>query len=153
VIPALVLHGQAQAAQFVWNALLLLLGIIGVFLALRATRRSRPAQIIALVVAGIMVQAVVFWRLGVLERLRERFPLMTPQSWRGEMYQGGAVGLLVELPSIFVLPSGIVAWLWLWSLLLIAWRVAGGIDGVQMGPQSEGHAGQQRDEADEARDG
>jgi hypothetical protein len=75
---------------------------------------------------------------------------MTPQSWAGEMYEGRR-GLLVELPSLFVLPSGIVAWLWLWSLLLIAWRVAGGMDRPPMGPsQLEEHAGQQQDEADEA---
>jgi hypothetical protein len=144
VIPALLINGQAQAFQFLWNVFLLVVGLSALFLALRATRASRRAQVTAFLAAGIAVQAFVFWRLGVLQGLRETSPSMTAQSWAGEMYEGGGVGLLVELPSLFVLPSGIVAWVWLWSLLLVAWRVSGGMDGDQTGPShSEGQAGQQ----------
>jgi hypothetical protein len=54
--------------------LLLFVGFGVLFFAIRATRRARRAQMIAFVAAGVAVQALVLWRLGVLERLRETFP-------------------------------------------------------------------------------
>jgi hypothetical protein len=153
VILALLAHGQAQAAQFLWNAFLLILGGIALLFALIATRLSKRSWIAAFMTSGMAVQALVFWRLRVLERLRDAYPSMTPHSWTGEMLEGGGVGLLVEVPSLLVLPSGIVAWVWLFSLLLLSWRVLFARTGGASMSLVEVGAGQQQDEADEARDG
>jgi hypothetical protein len=146
VILALLAHGQAQAAQFLWNAFLLLVGGIALLLALIATRRSKRSWIAAFMTSGVAVQALVFWRLRVLERLREAFPSMTPHSWTGEMLEGGGVGLLVEVPSLLVLPSGVVAWVWLFFLLLLSWRVLFAKRGGRSMSLFDGGAGQQQDE-------
>ena len=121
MISAVLLSGQAQLGQLLGNVALLVVGVyvlIGVF-----TWRRVPLKVVAstLLVSGLAVQGLVLLRLRLLDHLRQTYPLVGTHSWREEMFEGGAVGVMLY-SELLALPSGVVAWICGWALLLLIWQ-------------------------------